>query len=339
MKSLYRIHRPKKFDEVKGQSEIVEVLKQSIKKNNLNHAYLFSGSRGTGKTSVARILAKEIKCDDLDIIEIDAASQNSVENVRELSDMVRTVPLKSDYKVYILDEVHMFSKSAFNAFLKILEEPPIHTIFMLATTEIDKVPKTIISRCQNFTFKRPTLPVLEETIKEVAKKEGYKVDISVVAVIALLSDGSFRDALGILQKLVIASTSKNITREEMQNILGVPTSESVNEYLVAFSEKDVKTGIKVVENIAKENADMDIFLKLTLRKVRSILLYRFTKNEDLLNDYDDTDKEFIKNEAQKKGIDLDVLNALLSIVSTIKVSYIPELPLEMILIKHSMGEK
>ena len=335
MNSLYRIYRPKNFDEVDGQQDVVKVLQQSIKKDNVNHAYLFSGSRGTGKTSVARIFANEIHCDPIDIVEIDAASQNSVENVRELSEIVRTVPLKSDKKVYILDEVHMFSKSAFNAFLKILEEPPVHSIFILATTELDKVPDTIISRCQLLSFKKPSINMLEETILKVAKKEGYKMDKPTTSIIALLSDGSFRDALGVLQKVIIASDNKNITRESIQSVLNVPRSESINEYISAFANKDVKAGLSIIEKCADDNIDMNLFLKFTLRKVRVILLYGFTKSDKLLEDYVDSDQVFIKEAISDKKINLDILNSLLSMSTKIKTSYISQLPLEIALIEYS----
>ena len=174
--ALYRKYRPSSFDDVLGQEHIVKVLKGALKLGNIAHAYLFFGTRGTGKTSVARIMAQELKTSDADIYEIDAASNRGIDDIRELRDSVRTLPFNSDYKVYIIDEVHMLTKEAFNALLKTLEEPPKHVIFILATTELDKVPETIISRCQTFTFKKPTLSVLKDLVLSVSKKENFTLD-------------------------------------------------------------------------------------------------------------------------------------------------------------------
>ena len=167
---LYRKYRPTAFKEVKGQDAVVEVLKKTIEKNKLSNAYLFYGSRGTGKTTIARIFAKDIGVDEIDIHEIDAASHTSVDDIRDINESSRILPIKSGYKVYILDEAHMLSKSAFNAFLKTLEEPSSHTIFILATTEQEKLPDTIISRCQTFSLNRPSVILIRDLMMDVAKK-------------------------------------------------------------------------------------------------------------------------------------------------------------------------
>ncbi|MEI6553855.1 MAG: AAA family ATPase, partial [bacterium] len=190
--SLYRTYRPANWAEVIGQEHIISVLEDSIKSGKVAHAYLFCGGRGTGKTSVARIFARELGTSDKDLYEIDAASNTSVDDIRNLNESVHTMPFDSTYKVYILDEVHMLSKSAFNAFLKTLEEPPKHVIFILATTEMQKLPETVISRCQTFQFKKPNVEVLKKISIDIAKKEGIKIDDEVGALIALLGDGSFR---------------------------------------------------------------------------------------------------------------------------------------------------
>ena len=203
--ALYRKYRPEKFTEVLGQEHIIGVLEGALKEDSISHAYLFAGSRGTGKTSIARILARETGCSDKDLYEIDAASNRGIDDIRELRESVHTLPFESPYKVYIIDEVHMLTKEAFNALLKTLEEPPKHVIFILATTEFEKLPETIVSRCQSFSFKKPSTPVLKEMVVKVAKKEGYVLEQASADLIAILSEGSFRDAQGILQKTIASS--------------------------------------------------------------------------------------------------------------------------------------
>ncbi|MDO8590920.1 MAG: DNA polymerase III subunit gamma/tau, partial [bacterium] len=206
--ALYRKYRPRSFTEVIGQDHIVKTLEGALKLGNVFHAYLFAGSRGTGKTTLARIVAREIGASGDDVYEIDAASNNGVDEMRLLNEAVNTLPFNSPYKVYIFDEVHMFSKSAFNALLKTLEEPPKHVVFILATTEIDKLPETVISRCQVFELKRPTREVLKQSITAIAKKEGFTLEPGAGELVALLGDGSFRDTQGILQKVISASKDK-----------------------------------------------------------------------------------------------------------------------------------
>ena len=200
--TLYRAYRPSKFDEVRGQAQVTDVLKAAIKNKKIAHAYLFCGSRGTGKTTVARILARELGVSHKDLYEIDAASHTGVDHIRELREGVNVVPFESPYKFYIIDEVHMLSRNAWNAFLKTLEEPPPHVIFVMATTERDKVPDTIQSRCEIYTFKQPTREILADIVVDVAKSEGYAIERPAAELVALLAEGSFRDALSILQKVL-----------------------------------------------------------------------------------------------------------------------------------------
>ena len=218
--SLYRTHRPASFADVVGQEQVTKPLEEAAKTKKIGHAYLFAGTRGLGKTSVARIFASEIGCTGNDLYEIDAASNNSVEDIRALIEGVYTLPFESPYKVYILDEVHMLSKSAWNAFLKTLEEPPAHAVFILATTELEKVPETVQSRCQMFEFKKPTRAVLAKMTANVAKKEGYTLAPDAAELIAMLGDGSYRDALSVLQKVFAASADKKLTRAEVEIVTG-----------------------------------------------------------------------------------------------------------------------
>src|SRR3972149_6654749 len=218
--ALYRKYRPSSFKEVLGQEQVVQVLEGALKLGNVAHAYLFAGSRGTGKTSIARIFARELKTSDNDIYEIDAASNRGIDDIRQLREGVRTSPFDSKYKVYIIDEVHMLTKEAWNALLKTLEEPPENVIFILATTEIEKIPETIISRCQTFIFKKPTETILKNLCLEVVKKEGYDLDQPGAELVAILGDGSFRDVLGIIQKIISFSKDKKIDREEIEAVTG-----------------------------------------------------------------------------------------------------------------------
>ncbi len=220
--ALYRKYRPSSFSEVVGQGHVVKALQGALKEGNVAHAYLFYGSRGTGKTSVARIFARELKAHDSDIHEIDAATYTGVDNIRALREEAAVMPFESERKVYIVDEVHMLSKGAFNAFLKLLEEPPSHVTFILATTDLDKVPDTIQSRCQIFTFKKPTQKAIAETVAAIAKAEGFTLEKASAELIALLADGSFRDSQSILQKILSASSDKKVSVEDVVAITGAP---------------------------------------------------------------------------------------------------------------------
>jgi DNA polymerase-3 subunit gamma/tau len=248
--SLYRKYRPYTFADVVGQSHIVDVLKQSVEKGTVGHAYLFCGSRGTGKTSVARIFARALGTTNNDLYEIDAASNTSVDDIRELSEAVHTVPLESKYKVYILDEVHMLSKAAFNAFLKTLEEPPKHVIFILATTETEKLPGTIVSRCEVYNFKKPTAEMLKGVVLDVAKREGTDIEVPAAELVALLGDGSFRDTLSTLQKVLSyagadtrGADGAKITLEKVEEITGAPKAAIVSDFVKGLVQKDASTAL------------------------------------------------------------------------------------------------
>ncbi len=275
--ALYRKYRPSKFKEVLGQDHIIDVLKGAIDLGNIAHAYLFSGSRGTGKTSIARILAEEIGCKTEDLYEIDAASNRGIDDIRELKESVKTLPFNSPYKVYIIDEVHMLTKEAFNALLKTLEEPPKYVVFILATTELEKLPETVVSRCQSFVFKKPSQEILKKVALSISKKEGYEIDPASADLIALLGDGSFRDTQGILQKVISASSDKKISREEVEKITGAPSQVLVDDFISAIAYKDLEKGLTSVNKACEQNIDMKVYLKLVLRKTRAVLILRFSK--------------------------------------------------------------
>ncbi|MBR6961432.1 DNA polymerase III subunit gamma/tau [Candidatus Saccharibacteria bacterium] len=247
MKALYRRYRPRSLDEVVGQPQITDILSHSIKNGKISHAYLFIGPRGTGKTSVARILAHEIngfkyelEDDYLDIIEIDAASNTGVDNIRDLRERAIIAPTKGKYKVYIIDEVHMLSKSAFNALLKTLEEPPEHVIFIMATTDAHKVPVTITSRSQVFTFKLADPGTMLEHLKNICKKEKIDIDDEALKIVVKRGGGSFRDSLSLLDQVSTLSDGK-ITAGLLNESLGLPQDELVEKLLTAYASADTTT--------------------------------------------------------------------------------------------------
>ncbi len=337
MQTLYRKYRPSKFSEIVGQDHIVTVLEASIKKESISHAYLFSGSRGTGKTSIARIFAKEIGTHENDIYEMDAASQNSVDDIRALTDGVSTMPFQSKYKLYILDEVHMFSKQAWNALLKTLEEPPAHVIFILATTELEKVPETVVSRCQTFSFKKPSEKVLKEVINDAGKLEGKKLANDALELIALLGDGSYRDAYGILQKVITVSSQKEISSEDVEKVTGAPKHQIVNEVVLAISKGDSAKALEAISTASKAGTDIKTFLKLLIYKMRAVLLLRFDqKSSAYLGDrFSAEDLEILSEIAKDKQskINASSLLEILNSYSSVGRFIVPELPLELALMK------
>lgn len=339
--ALYRKYRPQSFSDVLGQEHIVSVLEGSIKKDTISHAYLFSGSRGTGKTSIARIFAHEIGTSEKDLYEIDAASNRGIDDIRELREGVLSLPFDSKHKVYIIDEVHMLTKEAFNALLKTLEEPPKHAVFILATTEFDKLPETIVSRCQSFTFKKPSTPILKQMITDVAKKEGYTLEPSSADLIALLAEGSFRDAHGILQKIIVSTKDKKISVGEVETVTGAPRGALLNDVLDAVDKKDLSKALGKVAEAAKQNTDMKVFLKLLIERVRAVLLLRYAHEleSELEEEYSDTDFAYLKKLAKEgKEINSLFLTKLLEAYDATGRSYVKELPLELALIELLQGD-
>ncbi len=335
--ALYRKYRPSAFNEVLGQDHIVTVLKGALKLGNISHAYLFYGPRGTGKTSIARIVARELDTKDHDVYEIDAASNRKIEDIREVRDSVRTLPFDSKYKVYIIDEVHMLTKEAFNALLKTLEEPPAHVIFILATTELDKVPDTIVSRCQVFTFNKPTLSILKDLVISIAKKEGVSIDAAGAELIALLGDGSFRDTQSTLQKVISFSKDKKLTITEIETVTGAPNSVLVNDFILSLVEGDMSKGLSAIKKAEEKNVEMHLYLQLVLMKLRVALLMRYAPGmkKEIEQEIADGDKEFFKEilKDTKGLITSKTLEVLLEAERQIKHAFVKSLPLEIALTK------
>ena len=264
--ALYRKYRPSKFSEVSGQKYIVDILKNAVKTQNISHAYLFSGPRGTGKTSVAKIFAKSVNClksttgeacgkceickalkeNDIDIIEIDAASNNGVDEIREIRNNVKLMPTVGKYKVYIIDEVHMLSPGAFNALLKTLEEPPQHIIFILATTEIQRIPLTIMSRCQKFDFKKISNKDIEKKLHEILKLEEKELSDDVISLIAKISDGGLRDAINLLDQ-VLTSSNDNVTVDDIYNLNGDISELELERLFDNIIDGDIASILKTVD--------------------------------------------------------------------------------------------
>ena len=295
--SLYRRHRPASFDQVVGQEHVVRTLSNAITEGQIHHAYLFVGSRGTGKTSMAKILAASLNCENggptltpcgecescrtiaagssVDVIEMDAASNRSVEDIRELRERVAFAPAAGHWKVYILDEAHMLTKEAWNAFLKTLEEPPPNTVFILATTEAHKVMPTIADRCQRFDFHRPSVAELSEVVNRVATAEGITIDPGTVSMIARAANGSFRDALGTLDQLVSFSGNE-VSLEDVLELLGAADADLLFASVDAVVESDPKAALEAVDTAVRGGRDPARFARDLLGHLRVLLLVRVT---------------------------------------------------------------
>lgn len=310
--ALYRKYRPQTFEEVVGQQYVTKILKNTIDRNMTSHAYLFSGPRGTGKTTIAKLIAKLLNCEspinDIpcekcpsciafneknhpDIIEMDAASNNGVDEIREIRDKVTLMPSISKYKVYIIDEVHMLSIGAFNALLKTLEEPPQHVIFILATTELYKVPATIISRCQCFNFEKISEEDIVKKLKYIVEKENIKVEEEVLKLIAKYSDGGLRDAINLLDKLACCST--NITIDDFYEIKGIVKEEELFDIVSALVNGNTKEALEKLDYLGKKGKNLILFATELIEYLKNMLIsnntYGLDKDKifemiDILND-------------------------------------------------------
>lgn len=331
--SLYRAYRPMSFEDVAGQEQVTKPLAEQVKNGTVGHAYLFAGSRGLGKTSVARIFARALGSSEKDIYEIDAASNNTVEDIRQLTENVYTLPFDSKYKVYILDEAHMLSKSAWNAFLKTLEEPPAHALFILATTELEKVPDTVQSRCQVFTFRKPNREGLAAHVTNVAKKEGFAVEPAAADLIALLAEGSYRDALSILEKVSSVSKDKKLTLAETEQATGAPRRVLVESFVRALSDGNTAAALEVISSLANEHIEYPLYLSLVLEYVRTVLLIRYAPElrKELEQELGAEAFAGVRELAEAKETKLThrTLAALLEAASRMRFSPTPSLALEL----------
>lgn len=352
---LYRKYRPRSFEELIGQEHIVTALTNALKTNRVAHAYLFSGPRGVGKTTTARLIAKALNCADknrpcniclscetfnqgraMNLIEIDAASNRGIDEIRELREGVRFVPSEGKYKVYIIDEVHQLTKEAFNALLKTLEEPPLHAVFILATTEFDKVPATIVSRTQHFDFRRPNVGQIANRLTQIAKKEGTKLQEDGAWLIALAAEGSMRDAESILGQ-VMAMEDKEISRSEVENILGLPRREAAKKMFELVAKKDISSALSLIQELADSGYDLAYFSKLLMIYFRSALFLKIDPNlkkfveEDMLPDEYEC---LAANLAAFKPEDLSRgLNIIFQNMLAFKKTPLPQLPLELTVIE------
>ena len=352
-KALYRKYRPLDFNQMIGQDALVMSLKNQIKNNEVSHAYLFSGTRGTGKTSAAKIFARAVNCEhpidgnpcnkcksclsnlnntSVDVVEMDAASNNGVDDIRDLKDKVIYPPTFLKYKVYIIDEVHMLSKGAFNALLKILEEPPSHLIFILATTEKEKIPATILSRTQKFEFSRVSLENIIKRLKYISQMEGKTLDDEVYLLIAKTSDGAMRDALSVLDQL-LSFDSDHISIEKAMDVLGISSSESLFELTSAYLNKDAARAISVIDDIAIQGKDFLSLNNQLLKHMRDLMLVRTLKNPENLV-YSTYLKDF-KEQAATCDLDniLDIIDELKDLQVNLKYAENPRILLEMTSIK------
>jgi DNA polymerase-3 subunit gamma/tau len=362
MTSLYRAHRPQQFSDLVGQTPVVATLTQAVARNRVGHAYLFSGPKGSGKTTTARILAMAVNCTNrkegtaepchtceqcqaiqkgrgLDILEIDAASHRGIEEIRELREAVKFSPSKAKRKVYIIDEVHMLTREAFNALLKTLEEPPPHALFILATTEPHKVPATITSRAQHFLFRRAGIPDLVVYLSKIARKEKIAIEEDALKLIAATADGSFRDAVSSLEQVWAAHPKKNITDQDVVGTLGLAERAIVFDFLFALAERDLGAGMRTVSELAERGFDLFAFLRAALDLLRALLLMLAGEEKLVQKSYTDEDRKRLAELASLWGPaeTVQAMEALIAAGVKAKSSPIPELVLEMVVAE--MGDR
>ena len=341
-KALYRVYRPKTFGDVVGQEHIVKTLKNQIKNNNIGHAYLFSGTRGTGKTSTAKIFARAVNClnpineepcnegeicidtlndNIIDIVEIDAASNNSVDDIRELRESVKYTPSKAKYKVYIIDEVHMLSQGAFNALLKTLEEPPSYVIFILATTEPHKIPATILSRCQRFDFKRVSSKDIASRISYICKKENIEAEEKALSLIARNSQGALRDALSILDQCMSFGNEK-IEYNDVIELLGTVNIDELFELSQSIIDENTKKSLEILNEFIIWGKDIRNLINDLIDHFRNLMVCKVSKDLDEIISLPEESIERLKEQSQNVNINdlIRILNILSETQDSMKSS-------------------
>ena len=333
---LYRKYRPQEWDEVIGQEHVVRTLTNALKLGRVSHAYLFAGPRGTGKTTIARILAKSLGCSNLDLIEIDAASNRGIDEIRELRDGIKFAPTAGKYKVFIIDEVHQLTKEAFNALLKTLEEPPAHAIFVLATTEAHKVPETILSRVQSFPFRKLAVPEIIKKLEKIVEMEKIKIEPDALRLIATFAGGSYRDAESTLEQLRVWS-DKTIIKEDIEGLLGAVDFEKVKSITDCLNNAGAKEAIDYISKLTNEGTDLEMFTKALINHLRKIMLLKVDNSLSELIAQELSPDQFENIKAQSEKFSLDnaarAIKIFMVAQNDIKRSPIPSLPLELAMVE------
>ncbi|MGN1180920.1 MAG: DNA polymerase III subunit gamma/tau [Suilimivivens sp.] len=354
--ALYRKFRPATFEDVKGQDHIVTTLKNQIKANRTSHAYLFCGTRGTGKTTIAKIFARAVNCENpvdgspcgecavcraiaagasMNVIEIDAASNNGVDNIREIVDEVSYSPAEGKYKVYIIDEVHMLSIGAFNALLKTLEEPPSYVIFILATTEVHKIPITILSRCQRYDFKRITIDTISARIKELTEIEQVSIEDKAIRYIAKTADGSMRDALSLLDQCMAFHFGQELTYDKVLDVLGAVDTEVFSRLLRVVLDADVSGAIGILEEMVIQGRELTQFVADFTWYLRNLLLIKTADGIEDIVDVSTENLQRLKEEAKMADHDtiMRYIRVLSELSGQIRYAAQKRILIEMALIK------
>ncbi len=359
---LYRKYRPQRFSDVVGQDHIVSVLKNALRLERVSHSYIFSGTRGTGKTTLARLLAKAFNCEKrgvegdpcnacdvcrefsagkaFDLVEIDAASNRGIDDIRELKEAVRFTPMRAKRKVYIIDEVHMLTREAFNALLKTLEEPPAHAMFIMATTELDRVPDTILSRSQSFEFRRMSEGVIREELMRVAKAEKYKIDSEGITMLAFLADGSMRDAETMLGQVMDAYI-EGADKDALTNLFGLPKIGQIHELLDAALRREPVRVLDALGHIRKDGIEPKLLSRMLVHEARELFVSAYNSKdlERLQKELSESHVAFFTSHHTLPKKDIEQL--LVKLLEAHNIGFrgtFPDLPLELALLSLSEQE-
>ena len=334
--ALYRKWRPTAFSDVKGQDHIVTTLRNQIKSDRIGHAYLFCGTRGTGKTTIAKIFAKAVNCEhpidgnpcgecpackaiaagtSMNVIEIDAASNNGVDNIREIRDEVQYSPTEGKYKVYIIDEVHMLSIGAFNALLKTLEEPPSYVIFILATTEAHKIPITILSRCQRYDFHRISIETISDRLSELMKAENINVEERAIRYIAKAADGSMRDALSLIDQCIAFYLGQDLKYENVLEVLGAVDTAVFENMLALIMSSDAAGCMQLIEQLIMQGRELGQFVNDFIWYLRNLMLIRTSDDDEIMEVIDASAERIEALKEEAKMVNVDVIMRYIRILS------------------------